>query len=144
MYQAHISDTISSSNQKKWQGTLAQITPADRSQVAKGDIAQSMLEDGLTFRGRLAPQEGGVSVNVFFYVKKEGSRGEKEPRAGQNAESKWVRPGWEHREWSVPSSGKVNPHVPWSSARSCTRFPTSLHTRYFREPWLLHGSLTKQ
>lgn len=26
----------------------------------------------LTFRGRLAPQEAGVSVNVFFYGKKVG------------------------------------------------------------------------
>lgn len=33
-----------------------------------------MLGSRLTFRDRLAPQKAGVSVSVFFYVKKAGRR----------------------------------------------------------------------
>lgn len=41
----------------------------------------------LTFRGGLAPQEAGVSVSVFFYIKKAG-RQERRTRANQKTESK--------------------------------------------------------
>lgn len=42
----------------------------------------------LTFRGKQAPQEAGVSVNVFFYLKKVGSSAKKkQPRVSQKMES---------------------------------------------------------
>lgn len=39
-------------------------------------------------RGGQAPQEAGVSVNVFFYLKKAGSAKKKQPRVSQKMESK--------------------------------------------------------
>lgn len=45
----------------------------------------------LTFRGRQAPQEAGVSVNVFFYFKKVGRQRKEETTESQSENGKKVR-----------------------------------------------------
>lgn len=42
----------------------------------------------LTFRGRQAPQEAGVSVNVFFYLKKVGRQCKEETTESQSENGK--------------------------------------------------------
>lgn len=42
----------------------------------------------LTFRGRKAPQEAGVSVNVFFYLKKVGRQCKEETTENQSENGK--------------------------------------------------------
>lgn len=44
----------------------------------------------LTFRGRQAPQEAGVSVNVFFYLKKVGRQRKEETTESQSENGKKI------------------------------------------------------
>lgn len=51
-----------------------------------GGVAQGGWR--LTFRGRQAPQEAGVSVNVFFYLKKVGRQCKEETTKSQSGNGK--------------------------------------------------------
>lgn len=143
--QTHVLDTISY-QPKEVTGSFTRNPGMNhtRRQKPSGQRKQGPqhAEDGLTFRSGLAPQEAGVSVNVFFYIKKVGSRGEKEPRAGQNTESRvcQVRLG----AGSMLSSVKVSPRearqgaAPRLVCRPVCWLPLSFHMRSFGEPWLWH------
>lgn len=78
----------------------------------------------LTFRGRQAPQEAAVSVNVFFYLKKVGRQCKEETTKSQSESGKQGALGQickfrmcdaQFSRWSQPELR------PLSSPRSCTR-----------------------